>query len=191
MLLVIIVITILILGIVSVVVEIREIELRYDQICEYSTHLRTLINKANKKQDYNFEKVRVIALSSDVINIFDDSYSYYVYQLSSDLAQDNVKGVLNFADAIGKAEIETYCRLNKEKHQLKYIFINPFTLFYRGIGFILRYVFGYVIELFNKDFDYEGRSWKIINLIVTLIASIFTILTFFGYDWLKIISLVN
>ena len=186
---IIIIIIILILGIISVVLEIRNIDSQYDRVFEYSSHLRELIKKANKKQNYNFEKIRVIALSSDVIHIFDDGYSYYVYHLSSDLSQDNVRGVLNQVDFIGKAEIETYYRLNKEKNKLRSTFINPFTLFYRGIGFILRYVFGYFIELFDKEFDYNGKLWKTINLIITLLASIITILGFFGFNYTKLSSL--
>lgn len=190
-LLIIIVMVVFLLGIFSVLVDISGINEQHDKVYEYTAKLRKIIEKAEKKKDCTAEAVSVIALSDDVMQIFGDAYSYQVMHISSDLSQNKASEVKYFTDAIGKAEIETYYRLDKERFQLKCKFYNPFTLFYRGIGFILRYVFGYLIELFDKDFDFEGNAWKTMNLIITLLASVFTIMTFFGYDWSKILSVFN
>lgn len=174
---------VLILGALSVFADISGINEQHDLVYEYTAKLRKIIEKAEKKKDCTAEAVRVIALSDDVIAILGDAYEYQVLHISADLSQNKPCEVKYFTDAIGKAEIETYYRLDKEKFRLKCTFFNPFTLFYRGIGFILRYVFGYFIELFDKDFDFEGKVWKTVNLIITLLASTFTIMGFFGYDW--------
>lgn len=182
-LLIIIVVVVLALGVLSVIVDISRINEQHDRIYEYTAKLRKIIEKAEKQKDCTAEAVRVIALSDDVIQIFGTDYDYHVFHISSDLSQNKPDQVKYFIDGIGKAEIETYYRLEKEKFHLKCTFCNPFTLFYRGIGFILRYVFGYLIEIFDKDFNFESKVWKTVTFIITLLASVFTIMTFFGYDW--------
>lgn len=156
---------VLMLGVLSVVVDICVINEQHSKLYEYTAMLRKIIEKAEKKKDCTAEAVRVIALSDDVIEIAGDGYEYQVMHISSDLSQNKPEQVKFFTNSIAKAEIETYYRLDKEKTHLKCTYYNPFTLFYRGIGFILRYVFGYFIELLDKDFDFDGKVWKAINLI--------------------------
>ena len=173
----------------SVLVDVHKRGVQQRKISEYTTQVASFWNKLQKKEDFGEEATYIIAQSHEMSAIFADAL-HPTLTLASRLASNGLYGIDAYINEIGRDEIETHQRLNNEKRNLYKHLWNPFTLFYRGIGFVLRYVFGYLIEMFDSDFDFEGRVWKIINLVLSLVAGIITIITFFGYDWSKIISLI-
>lgn len=181
-LLIIIVVGVVLLGIMSVLVDVHKRSLQQKTISEYTAAVATLREKLEKKEDLTNEATYIIAKAHEMSSIFHDAL-HPTITLSSRLANNGLYGIDKYINEISQDEIQALQRLNDEKQSLLKQLLNPFTLFYRGIGFILRYVFGYLIELFNKDFDFEGKVWKTFNFIITLLASIFTMMTFFGYDW--------
>lgn len=185
--LIIIVIAVVLLGVISVLLDVRKRNKQQRQLCDYTVQVATLADKLAKNEDITTEATYIIAHSPAISKLF-RGYTSPTGILSSRLANNGLYGIEKYINEIGEEEIKTQQRLENEKHDIKIQLWNPFTLFYRGIGLVLRFAFGYLIELFNKDFDYEGRTWKIINLVVTLAASIFTIMTFFGYDWARIVN---
>ena len=188
-LLIIIIVVVLVLGVVSVLVDIYERGAKQRKINEYTEQVASFWSKYQKNEDFASEATYIIAQSHEISAIFNDAL-HPTLTLASRLANNGLYGIEKYINEIGQNEIQTNQRLNNEKRAIFKQLWNPFTLFYRGIGFILRYVFGYLIEMFDSDFDFEGRVWKTINIIVTLIASIFTIMIFFGYDWQSLTSII-
>lgn len=185
--LIIIVIAVVLLGVLSVLLDVRKRYKQQRQIRDYTAKVGILAQKLRKNKNATQEATYIIAHSHEMSELFNDPMDSTI-TLSSRLTNGGYYGIEKYINEIGEDELQTLQRLENEKHDIKKQLWNPFTLFYRGIGLVLRYVFGYLIELFNKDFDYEGKTWKIINLLVTLAASIFTIMTFFGYDWAEIVK---
>lgn len=189
-LLIIIVVAVLLLGVASVFIDVYECGAKQRKISRYTARVASLLSKYQKNENFRAEATYIIAHSHEMSALFNDAL-HPTLTLASRLANNGLYGIEKYINEIGQDEIQTYQRLNNEKRVIFKQLGNPFTLFYRGIGFILRYIFGYLIGIINKDFDYEGIVWKTINLIVTLIASVFTIMTFFGYDWSRILSILN
>ena len=105
------------------------------------------------------------------------------------LSNKNFYGIEKHINSICHEELQAFQRLNNEKRKLYSHLWNPITLFFCGIGFILRIVFGYFIELFDEDFDYEGKVWKTVITGFGILTGVFTTLSFFGYDWFKLMTL--
>lgn len=185
--LIIIVIVVVLLGLLSVLLDGCKRSKQQRQIYEYTSQVAVLVEKITKNEDITPEANYIIAHSPAISKLF-RGISSPALILSSRLANNGLYGIEKYINEIREDELQTQQQLQNEKHDLFKHLWNPFTLFYRGIGLVFRYVFGYLIELINKDFDYEGKTWKVLILIVTLAASVFTIMSFFGYDWAKIVK---
>lgn len=186
----IILVVLVVLGIVSVFFDILLRRKQQIIIRNYTSQVYSLSCKLDKNEDFSTEKNYIIAHTPEVSSLF-RSPQCPELTLSKRLVNNGFYGIDIYFNEIAKEELQANQRLEDEKRCILKQLWNPFTLFYRGIGMILRYVFGYLIEIFNKDFDYDGTIWKIIEIVVSLVVGIFTIMTFFGYDFSKIISLLN
>jgi hypothetical protein len=110
----------------------------------------------------------------------------FVHMLYKPYNRDSLeKEALNI-HRISNQKIEEF---KNKKHTLNRSFLNPFTLFYRGIGLILKYIFGYLITLFVDDFNYEGKGWKIFVGIISFIGSLVSIIGFFDIRYTDICNL--
>lgn len=185
--LIIIVIVVVLLGALSVLLDVCKLRKQQRQLYEYTAQVAALAEKITKHEDITPVANYIIAHSPAISELL-SSFTSSTLILSSRLANNGLYGIEKYINEFGKDELQTQQRLQNEKHDILKHLWNPFTLFYRGVGVVLRYVFGYLIELINKDFDYDGKTWKIVNLIVTLAASVFTVMSFFGYDWAEIVK---
>ena len=186
--LIIFVVAVVFLGVVSIFVDVYKKGLLQKQLTNYTCHVTSLAEKLNKKEDCTHEAMYIIAHSPEVSKLFYSPLCPAI-SLSLQLSNKNYYGIEKLINSIGHEELQAFQRLNNEKQKLYSHLWNPVTLFFRGIGFILRMVFGYFIELFDEDFDYEGKVWKTVITGFGILTGVFTTLSFFGYDWFKLMTL--
>ena len=69
---------------------------------------------------------------------------------------------------------------DREIDQLNKQRFNPFNLLYRGVELVTNFVFGYFISKVNTEFNHEqNKVWRAINLIITIVGSLASILSYF------------
>lgn len=56
--------------------------------------------------------------------------------------------------------------------------VNPIDLFCRGIELPLRYCFAYFQRMIKSDFDYNGKTWRLVVGTISFISAVLTILGF-------------
>ena len=69
--------------------------------------------------------------------------------------------------------------------------VNPIELFCRGIELPLRYCFAYFQRMIKSDFDYNGKTWRLVVGTISFISAVLTILGFFGITINSINSFCN
>ena len=139
--LIIIVVVIVLLGVLSVILDVHKRSWQQRQICDYTAQVASLAEKVGNNEDITQEATYIIAHTHEISKLFKDPMNPTV-TLSSRLTNNGLYGIEKYINEIGEDELQTQQCLQNEKHNLLKHLWNPFTLFYRGIGLILRFVFG-------------------------------------------------
>ena len=177
-------IAIILLGIISVVCEKNKYQKKINNIQTYNNSIRSYLSGDNKQLEFLMTKGGEIEpIVQDYVSSPVTSFVHMLYKPYNRNSLE--KEALNI-HRISNQKIEEF---KNKKHTLNRSFLNPFTLFYRGIGLILKYIFGYLITLFVDDFNYEGKGWKIFVGIISFIGSLVSIIGFFDIRYTDICNL--
>ena len=176
---------VIILGIISLFISLKEINNNVALMCEYQKYLRCLYKKIALKKDCSEDMGSIVAKSSEMSKIMKENiYHKPILELSSDIQYGRPLPFLIKKIEIIDADFikrESYYR---DKHaKIKLQIFNPFSLFYRGIGLAIHIVFGYLISMINPDFNFEGKVWTYANIAIAFLGGIASI-------WQLIVSLL-
>lgn len=165
------------LGAISLFIALREIVKNVDFIHNYDKRTKSLYEKIASNTDYTEEMWFIMAESNKMSSVMRETVFHKpVLELSSDIQYHRPISLIVNKIGIIEADIIKAERFYNDEHiKTRKQILNPFTLFYRGIGLIMYVVFGYLISQMNTNFDFQGKAWKIINVTIALFGGIASI----------------
>ena len=185
-------IAILILGIIDILIKVY-------QTTKEDLNIRRFWDKVinlykNKETNSNIEgEIRyIISESNDIDKLLTgDSIYSPVLLFVDEISRGNFDYQGRLLATIQKYIIQ-HEKENKTKRKgLWTALLNPIELFCRGIELFLRYCFAYFISMIKSDFDYNGKTWRIIVGAISVVSAVLTILGFFGITFNSIYSYYN
>ena len=81
---------------------------------------------------------------------------------------------------VNQIQIDTVSSIAEHERQFKKQckgWWNIFDHFFRGVGLLLRIVFGYPIQMIKPDFSFHSKGWNTFSAIVGLIGSVASIIS--------------
>ena len=172
-------VALLILGVFSVVIEIKRIKVQKKYVEDFvnkADELNQTVSKNSNPTEYITYILEHYQEVSDVMG--EGAYKMPVYKLGSSLSNLNPVEPRLFAQIVAE-EIEFKGAKDREKRKLKHQLLNPFILLYRGVELVMDVMFGYIIHKFNPKFSPDSSmAWKVINTFLTIAGSIASILSY-------------
>ena len=165
-----IIIAILVFGIISIIVSLVKVNKQKTLLDVYVNTVLNLLEKIEKGQNYSKEAVYILSKTEDVAKI-EDAYLYSkVYDLKIDITRRDLFSIEQTCQKLIAESIVWASNLDKQERAIKWQFANPFTWFYKGVELVLLIVFGYFIKKFNPSFNFEGKGWKVFNIIFSIVS---------------------
>ena len=165
-------IVIILLGLVSIHRDKREIHDENKEISDFLNNLSSLVNKIRAGQNCDKEYRIFVANSQKMSKMMGEwienmPIMELEFELSKGHQPDDYKLFHVYSNA---AKIETSSKervegLNKQRYNL-------FTLYYRGVGLCLEYIFGYLVKLAYPKLSFKSKAWEIVSIIVSLLTVI-------------------
>ncbi len=178
-------IAIILLGIISVVCEKNKYQKKINNIQTYNNSICSYLSGDKKQFEFLMTKGGEIEqIVQDYVSSPVTSFVHMLYKPYNNI--DSLKKEALNIHRISNQKIEEF---KNKKHTLNRSFLNPFTLFYRGIGLLLKYILGYLINLFFDDFNYDGKGWKTFVGFISFISALASIMGFFEISYTDISNL--
>ena len=170
----------ILLGILSVVLSKAKLRKDCKALDSFCDHVAGLLIQNAKQEEINTHLAYILENYQEASDIAgEDVYNSPISQLGATIANGNPVDT-NLYTRIAAERIKYGGSLKRRIKKLNSHFYNPFVLLYRGVELVMNFVFGYIISKFNPDFDHERNTiWKIINVIVTFLGSIASIVSLF------------
>lgn len=174
---------VIILGIIDVLIKIHRTRKEDVDVTLYWSYIKTLYKKLENGSDPTNEIQYIIAKSKHIDQLLTNNSLYSpVFHYTDEVSKGDYFHKKRHLDLILKYAIQHEENNIKKRGRLRYALLNPFELFYRGIGLLLYYIFGYLIKSFKSDFDYNSKIWKSFVGTISFVSGVLTILGFFGFS---------
>jgi hypothetical protein len=166
----------MLLGIVELINSLSKISEKMNLLDEYLNKVDSYALKLGTGEEQE-ELVYLLSKSSKISKIAGESvWDMPILDLESSLKHRKYQELSKYLPLIIANHFKRKEFYQDLRIKTKNDFRNPFTLFYRGIELIMRYSVGYIITKFDANFDFNSKSWKRINAIISLLAGIATII---------------
>lgn len=169
----------ILLGITSVILEKKKNLKAKEKVDNFLSYVKTYCTDYTSQQTKTEAKAYILknyeTISNDIVN--ETIYNNPIYEFGTELSYCKPIDTTTY-DRINNKIIEYYGSFQREKERLTKHFYNPFLLLYRGVEFLMNLIFGYFITKYKPEFN-KGMGWKIFNIIITILGSITSILSYF------------
>lgn len=181
-----------ILGIINVIIEKRKIKKIISEINNYIDNLHDLVIKLQTNKESSINIKYFLSNVDKIGKHVHGCISYPTSSIAHNLTNRNYSLIEKDAKEFIELAYPKIEDLKDTKKKLNLTFINPFTLYYKGIELVLKYMIGYFLEIIiNEDINYENKPWNTFVTIVNIITSAITIFGFFGWDFYTIINSIK
>lgn len=171
----------LILGIIDIFIRVRKTIREDSDILEFWKTIKILYDNIEENRAVDNESYYIISKSKYIDKLLTNNSLYSpVFNFTSDISKGEYNNAVRYLDLVRKYIIQNTEDNRRKRLSLWWSLLNPIELFCRGIEISLRYCLSYFISLLKSNFDYNGKPWKVIVGIISLISAILTILGFFG-----------
>ena len=168
--------SIIILGVIQILRVRSNIRKDVAFMYEYCEKLKKLYDKIGTSESCNEEVLFIISHSKKMSSIMDESVFHMpILKLSNNLQHKQISSVISSIEKVGADFVkrEEYFKELQSK-TIRQIY-NPFTLFYCGIELLMHIIFGYLITKIDADFNFKGKTWQGINIIISLLGGVASI----------------
>ena len=185
-------IAILILGIIDILTKVYQTKKEDSNILLFSRKVDDLYDKIKTNSNIDNEIQYIISESKYIDKLLTGNSMYSpVYYFVEDISHRKFNNQVSSLETI-----EKYITQHKKDNKTKRVelwkgMVNPIELFCRGIELPLRYCFAYFQRMIKSDFDYNGKTWRLVVGTISFISAVLTILGFFGITFNSINSFCN
>ena len=185
-------IAILILGIIDILTKVYQTKKEDSNILLFWSKVRDLYDKIKTNSNIENEIQYIISESKNIDKLLTGNSMYSpVFYFVDDISHRKFNNQVSSLETIQKYIIQ-HEKDNKTKRiGLWKGMVNPIELFCRGIELPLRYCFAYFQRMIKSDFDYNGKTWRLVVGTISFISAVLTILGFFGITFSSINSFCN
>lgn len=170
------IIILLLLGIGSILYEMRQIRSQINMINLYINTVNTFFDKFKHNADNSFEVGQILKYSDEIHQLLDRGFESPAYKLYSELRDNITFAIEDTVREINYISPSRILELQKDFSSVRNQLWNPFIWFYKGIEVISWIVLGYFVE--NGTLEYRGKFWNALNALFSLLASICTVIEF-------------
>lgn len=135
--------------------------------------------KSKKQQDISDEALWVLSNTDIILDIVKPKGSNSIDNLRSYIIVNNSIGIENYSTWLSREIVSWISEIDHKRASAKWQLANPFIWFYSGVELVLMIVLGFPIKKFNPDFDYNGKHWKYVSLIFTVLSGLSSIIGFY------------
>ena len=185
-------IAILILGVIDILTKVYQTKKEDSNILLFSRKVDDLYDKIKTNSNIDNEIQYIISESKYIDKLLTGNSMYSpVYYFVEDISHRKFNNQVSSLETI-----EKYITQHKKDNKTKRVelwkgMVNPIELFCRGIELPLRYCFAYFQRMIKSDFDYNGKTWRLVVGTISFISAVLTILGFFGITFNSINSFCN
>ena len=170
--------SIVLAGFIGWLLNLRKIRGEERAINDFCNHSLKLL-KESKKNKYSQETLTYIVSNYNYISkIIPEHYPHMpVYSLGLAIRDGKAYEI---ESNVNQIQIDTVSSIAEHERQFKKQckgWWNIFDLFFRGVGLLLRIVFGYQIQMIKPDFSFHSKGWNTFSAIVGLIGSVASIIS--------------
>ncbi len=170
--------SIVLAGFIGWLLILRNIRGEERAINDFCNHSLKLL-KESKKNKYSQETLTYIVSNYNYISkIIPEHYPHMpVYSLGLAIRDGKAYEI---ESNVNQIQIDTVSSIAEHERQFKKQckgWWNIFDHFFRGVGLLLRIVFGYPIQMIKPDFSFHSKGWNTFIAIVGLIGSIASIIS--------------
>ena len=164
--------SILVLGILNIVINLFKLLNQNLKLVKYLDIVNALSTKTsrNSREDITEEALWVLSNTDVIEQIVAPPIVNPIHELKNNVVANNSIGIHSTSTRLSREIVSWIARIDHKRSSMRWQLLNPFTWFYRGVELILMIVVGYPIKQFNPDFDFEGKPWKLVSLLFTLIS---------------------
>jgi len=180
--LIIIILSFVLIGIISFIVELKAIRKTQQKILEFRDEVMNFYEKCNNGKKANNEWSFILANYKEVYRLMTPHcYQPSTYDLVASVMNHNQFNVASDVACLDKEVVSTIAEYDIEFKKTLSQWWNVFSHFFRGIGAILRIVFQYPIKLIKPEFDFKSKGWNLFCAIVGVLGSIASIVSLIKY----------
>lgn len=170
---------IIIFGIIDYKNEIHDIEKNQNIISKFLDAAVSLINKCVSGEQTDKEYLEIMSAYKQVDRILRvHCYHPSSYDVAYNISRNDLDSLYKTVSTLNQEVVSTLAEFELDRKKLIKQRLNVFNYFYRGVGSMLQFVFGYPIQMIKPSFDFESRGWNIFCAIIGLIGSLASILSF-------------
>lgn len=169
---------IIIFGIVAYINELHDIEKNQNIISKFLDAAVSLINKCDSGESADKEYFEIMSdykQADRILRVHCDHPS--PYHIAYNISRNDLDSLYKTVSTLNQEVVSTLAEFDLDRNELAKQRWNVFNYFFRGVGFILRFVFGYPIKMIKPSFDFESRGWNTFCVIIGLIGSLVSILS--------------
>jgi len=170
---VLIICSVLILGVIDIFIAFFKIRREIIFIIEYSNRLIEMRDKYITNKDYIEDVTFLITEKRKILSkISNNRDRAKLMKIIIRIEENWIYYIINEINTIDGVFLRKEKELKeKEKRTLTQLF-NPFIWFYRGVERIMYITFGYLITKINANFDFENKTWRFINAIISFLGGL-------------------
>ena len=177
---IIIVLSLVIIGILSFICELRTIRETQDEILEFQKSAVAFYNKSNNGQNYDEEWKELFSCYKNVGRLMSKHcYRPAIYDFIVAISNSDKRGIGFHLSSLSEDVVSTIAEYDIEYNSLSSQWWNVFSHFFRGIGTVLRIVFQYPIKLIQPNFDFNSKGWNVFTAIFGILGSAASIVALF------------
>lgn len=169
--------SILALGILNIIINLFKLLKQIMKLGEYLDIVNALSNKTsrNNREDISEEALWVLSNTDVIEAIVNPPLINPIHELKNCVIANNSIGIHSTSTKLSREVVSWISKIDHKRSSMRWQLLNPFTWFYRGIELILMIVVGYLIKQFKPDFDFDGKPWKVVSLIFTIVSGLSSI----------------
>lgn len=176
--LIIIISSIIMIGIISFVVDLKMIRKVQQRILEFRDVVIKFYEKTQKGNKANKEWSTILSTYKEVYRLMSPHcYRPSTYDLVSSVMNPNHYNLARNVAYIDEEVVSTLAEYDLEFQKTLSQWWNIFSHFFRGIGTILRIVYQYPIKMIKPDFNFKSKGWNIFSAAIGIAGSIASILS--------------
>lgn len=177
--LIIIVLSLIIIGIFSFVVELKSIRSAQQKILKFRDKVVDFYEKSNTGKKTNKEWSYILSNYKEVYRLMSPHcYRPSTYDFVTSVMNHNRYNIASDVACLDKEVVSTISEYELEFKKDLSQWWNVFSHFFRGIGTVLRIVFQYPIKLIKPEFDFKSKGWNLLCAIIGILGSIASIISF-------------
>ena len=169
--------SVLALGILNIIINLFKMLKQIMKMGNYLDIVNALSTKTSResREDISDEALWVLSNTDIIEGIVNPPLVNPIHELKNCIVANNSIGIHSTSTRLSREVISWISKIDHKRSSMRWQLLNPFTWFYRGVELLLMVVLGYPIKQFNPDFDFEGKPWKVVSLVFTIVSGLSSI----------------